>query len=250
MRLLIIRHGDPDYDLDSLTPPGRIEAALLASHLRDVPIDCAYVSPLGRAQATARPTLEAKGMGATTLDWLREFVPGERLMAQAAGAHVPINGADPDLCIWDRLPDDWTTNELFYGDHWYDEASMAAVDAKGAYEDVCAGLDELLASHGYARRGRVYAAERPNHDTIALFTHFGLSCVIVSHLIGISPVLLWHGLCAAPSSVTTLWTEERRRGTAWFRMAEYGGVEHLAKGGVAPSFAARFCECFDDDTRH
>ena len=31
MRLLFIRHGDPDYEHDTLTEKGRREAALLAS---------------------------------------------------------------------------------------------------------------------------------------------------------------------------------------------------------------------------
>ena len=30
MRILLIRHGDPDYDNDTLTEKGRREAALLA----------------------------------------------------------------------------------------------------------------------------------------------------------------------------------------------------------------------------
>ena len=38
MRLLIIRHGDPDYEKDSLTEKGWREAALLADSLL-------YVSP-------------------------------------------------------------------------------------------------------------------------------------------------------------------------------------------------------------
>ena len=46
MRLLIIRHADPDYLRDSLTTVGRTEAALLAGYLKDETIDYAYVSPL------------------------------------------------------------------------------------------------------------------------------------------------------------------------------------------------------------
>lgn len=33
MRLMIIRHGDPDYSIDSLTPKGWREAKLLADRL-------------------------------------------------------------------------------------------------------------------------------------------------------------------------------------------------------------------------
>ena len=48
----------------------------------------------------------------------------------------------------------------------------------------------------------------------------------------------------------TIVTEERRKGTAQFRCLGFGDVSHLYAGGEEPSFAARFCECYDDDTRH
>ena len=240
MKLLIIRHGDPDYVHDSLTSSGRTEAALLAGYLKDVPIDYAYVSPLGRAQETARPTLVAKDLTATTLDWLREFAPRVR---QSAAKLAPT-------CAWDWLPSEWTERDLFYTDHWYDDPAMVAAGVKREYEWVCAGFDELLAQHGYERTGRYYHVTRANHDTIALFCHYGLGCLLLSHLLSVSPKVLWHGLCAAPSSITTVCTEERRRGAASFRVLEYGATPHLALGHVEPSFAARFCECFGDLDRH
>lgn len=240
MKLLIIRHGEPDYLHDSLTPRGRIEAALVASYLKDVPIDHVYVSPLGRAQETVKPTLDAKDLTATTLDWMREFRPKVRHKA------TPLVPA----CAWDWLPEEWTEQDIFYTDRWYEHPAMAAVGVKDEYERVCAGFDELLASHGYRRKGRYYEVTQPNHDTIALFCHFGLGCVLLSRLMSVSPMILWHGLCAAPSSIITAYTEERRRGKASFRVASYGDVSHLALGHVSPSFSARFCECYDDKTRH
>lgn len=240
MKLLIIRHGEPDYAHDSLTQEGRVEAALLAAYLKDVPIDYAYVSPLGRAQLTAQPTLDAKGLTATTLDWLQEFRPKVRHKAS------PILSG----CAWDWWPEEWTENDIFYTNRWYEHPAMVAAGVKDEYEAVCTGFDELLAKHGYKRAGRHYEVTHANHDTLALFCHFGLGCLLVSHLIGVSPMVLWHGFCAAPSSIARVYTEERRRGTAAFRIAEYGGVEHLALAHKAPSFSARFCECFDDKDRH
>ena len=113
------------------------------------------------------------------------------------------------------------------------------------YEAVTAALDALLADHGYVRQGRLYRAERPNRDTLALICHFGLEGVLLSHLLNLSPMVLWHGTCAAPASVTTLYTEERRQGVAYFRMNGFGDVSHLWAAGRAPSFSARFCETFD-----
>lgn len=64
-------------------------------------------------------------------------------------------------------------------------------------------------------------------------------------------MVLWHGMCAAPSSVTTLVTEERRQGIASWRMSSFGDVSHLLCAGEQPSFAARFCECYANaDERH
>ena len=72
MEILLIRHGDPDYAHDSLTPRGVGEARQLAAALLRLPLDELYVSPLGRALETCAFTAEAKSMEPITLDWLRE----------------------------------------------------------------------------------------------------------------------------------------------------------------------------------
>ena len=73
MKLVFIRHGDPDYSIDSLTPRGWKEAEALAARVAQWEVDDFYVSPLGRAQDTAKVSLDAIGRTAETLDWLREF---------------------------------------------------------------------------------------------------------------------------------------------------------------------------------
>ena len=113
------------------------------------------------------------------------------------------------------------------------------------------GLDELLAHHGYQREKGYYRVTAANRDTIVLFCHFGVECVLLSRLLNISPMQLWHGACAAPSSVTTVVTEERRQGIASFRMISFGDTAHLYAAGQTPSFTARFCETFDcKEERH
>ena len=56
MKLLIVRHGDPDYDIDSLTEKGWKEVEYLSQKLSKLDVKAFYVSPLGRAKATAAPT--------------------------------------------------------------------------------------------------------------------------------------------------------------------------------------------------
>ena len=141
---------------------------------------------------------------------------------------------------------------VFYDrEKWWTAHEFSSVNLKNAVDEVWAGLDQLTANHGYVREGNIYRVAEPNDDTVVLFCHFGLECVLLSHLLGISPMPLWHGLCAAPSSVTTLVTEERRKGIACFRMSSFGDISHLYIDGREPSFSARFCETYDkSDQRH
>ena len=240
MKLLIIRHAEPDYKHDSLTDKGWSEAEYLAQLLCKQEITYIYASPYGRAQDTASLTLKQLNRTAVTLPWLREF-------------EAPIHR--PDALIkkvpWDWLPQDWTQDPRFYDkDHWAENERMAAGGVGEEYCRVTEGFDALLAQHGYRRADGYYRAERSNHDTIALFCHFGVGCVLLSRLWGVSPMVIWHGTCAQASSVTTLVTEERRKGIASFRMLAFGETTHLYVHDESPSFAARFCECYGDDTRH
>ena len=211
MRLLIVRHGDPDYEHDDLTEKGQREALLLRDRLVKEDITAFYQSPLGRAQATARPTLAATGHTAVTCDWLREF----------DGYAVDPKTGQPSLA-WDKLP------------------SFVAADP--AYYDPDKWIETPYYSSGTV-------AEK--YRAVALFCHFGVECVLLSHLLHISPVALWHGTVALPSSVTTLSTEEREQGIASLRMSGFGDLSHLYAGGEPASFQARFCEVYSNfEQRH
>ena len=201
MKLVIVRHGDPDYSIDSLTEKGWKEVEYLSERLAKLDVKEFYVSPLGRAGDTASLTLKKMNRTATECDWLQEF-------------NVLIDRpdiTDRKKILWDWLPQDWTQDERFYQyDHWF-----------------------------------------ANDDTLVFFCHFGLECVLLSHLMSVSPMVLWHGLCAAPSSVTTVNTEERREGIASFRVSAFGDISHLYVHDEPPAFAARFCEMYsNEDERH
>lgn len=241
MKILIIRHADPDYSIDSLTKKGWIEAECLSEKLVKLDITAFYTSTLGRAKDTASLTLKKlKREPDGVFEWLKEFPP--TIMRPDAGKSI----------AWDWLPADWTSVEEFYDKvKWSNTPVMKEGKVREEYDRVTKEFDLLLEKHGYIREGNYYRAEKPNCDTIAIFCHFGSGCVLLSHLLGVSPMVLWHGFCAAPSSVTTLTTEERREGIASFRMNSYGDVSHLYAMGEEPAFAARFCEMYTNtDERH
>lgn len=256
MKLLIIRHGDPNYNQDCLTPTGRQEAGLLAQWLENRDITALYASPLGRARQTAEITAAKKSMDVEILPWLREFPAKLRYwetdaLKEACPCPWATGLFDKERIVWDILPSYWTADpNYFHPENWRQTEICRRSDTVEVYDRITGEFDAFLADHGYLRQDRLYCAQRPNRDTLALFCHFGVECVLLSHLLGISPFLLWHGFMAAPSSVTTVNTEERREGTAVFRVSSFGATPHLALGGMEPGFPGRYCECFSDDTLH
>ena len=176
MKLMIVRHGDPDYEKDSLTERGWIEAKLLADRLSRLDVRAFYVSPRGRAQATAAVTLEKTGRTATTLPWLTEF---NRLKI----AHP--DRPDHLTQSWDWMPADWTSDPRFFEpDGWLEVPVFKEAGAKAFLDEVTTGLDALLKDFGYERDGYLYRAVSPNNDTIVLFCHFGVETVMLSCLSG------------------------------------------------------------------
>lgn len=242
MRILILRHADPDYEHDSLTEQGKREAELLASRLVKEPIDAAYVSPLGRAKLTASYTLAAKHMTAETCEWLREF--------RGRSNHKDSHGVTEHTICWDYMPAEWTADPAMMTAEWYkNAASCIGTNVEEEYHFVVDNLDRLLEEHGYKRDGMIYRAVRPNHDTIALFCHFGVEGILLSRLLNIPAPMIHMGMVGLPSSYTSVVTEEREDGIASFRMVTFGDVSHLTQAGLIPSFSARFAECFSDDDR-
>ena len=145
----------------------------------------------------------------------------------------------------------WTKiDDMYDYEKWKEQDFYVTSGLTAYYNEVVNSLDELLKEHGYVRNGRLYETKQGNHDTIAFFCHGGLEVVLLSHLCNISPIPLAHHFGALTSSVTTLYTEERRKGKAVFRCASFGDTGHLYAGGEPTSFAARFCEVYEDDTRH
>lgn len=238
MKIIFCRHAEPDYVHDSLTEKGRLEAELLARRMSKIQMDEIYVSPLGRAKLTAKYTLDKTDREAEVLPWLTEF----------RGKIITKKGISS---CWDRLPSYWTEIDDYYSaENWLKTKTMSTLNVKKEYKLVCKGIDDFLAEHGYVREGRHYKVTDSNHKTIVFFCHFAVECAILSRIFGISPMPLWHNFVALPSSVTTIVTEEREKGIAQFRCLGFGDVSHLYAADEEPSFAARFCECFEDDTRH
>lgn len=245
MRIIFIRHGDPNYENDALTEKGWREANLLAERVSKWKVKDFYCSPLGRAQETASCSLKKMDRTAITYDWLKEF-------------YYPVT--DPTTgrfgVPWDFMPSYWTKEPLFYDkDHWH-EASVfrSNPDIRPGYDTTCKGIDNILAVYGYKREGQIYRIPKIEDfhpgksccdETIVIFCHLGITFVMMSHLLGIAPTLLWQNFYIAPTSVSILSSEERIPGEAYFRVQVVGDTTHLHIGNEPVSQAGYFAEPFD-----
>lgn len=227
MRILIIRHCDPDYSIDSLTEKGWREAELLSRRLKDEHIDKIYCSPLGRAKDTASPTLEKTGMDYEILEWLREF---------PVSVKVPYTEPGVDICPWDLYPQYWTHEEQLYDNSGWREHYMYAdgkVDAR--YKFITDGWNALLESFGYRREGQIYRFDdnTKRDATVALFCHLGLGLALLSQITRVSLPLMWHTFFLPTSSVTTVLMEQHRSyiNESHARILQVGDTSHLYCAG-------------------
>ncbi|MDD4851235.1 MAG: histidine phosphatase family protein [Gemmiger sp.] len=235
MKLIFVRHGDPDYTHDSLTAAGRAEAAALNQRLRSwqaagMAWD-SFVSPLGRAQLTARLALEGTGNTPVTLPWLEEF--RGRL-------------ANGDIC-WDLPPKRYAEDKaLFCGEDWMQAPIYQGTNVGAIHAETRAGLDELLAGYGYQREGRLYrvAATAATERIVVLFCHMAITLDSVACLLSLPAPVLWQQVLLPPASLTILGTEEHQPGYAQWRVQCMGDVRHLSAAGVPVSSSGSFTPIF------
>ena len=177
MRIVFVRHGEPDYARDCLTELGRIQAEKAAQRLLGEGIGEIYASPLGRARETAQAAAEVLGLPVKTLDFMEEVrwgsADGEELYAGghpwAIADEMARQGMELNRADWRDAP--WfRTNRV-----------VECVDR------VERGIDEWLAGFGYLREGSHYryAEEETQHKTVALFSHGGSSCAAMGHILGL-----------------------------------------------------------------
>lgn len=179
MILYYVRHGDPIYSPDSLTPLGERQAEAIAKRLSVYGLDKIYCSPLIRAQQTARPTCEMLKMEAETVDFLSEAHAAECTQREPRYSWL----------FYDPLvrPLFATAEMRELGFKWYEHPEIKEYDfGKGIntiYDD-CDGFMRTLGYEHIRYSGR-YNVIRQSNERIALFAHQGFGLAFLSCLLDI-----------------------------------------------------------------
>ena len=182
MRIILIRHGDPNYEKDCLTELGHKQAAVAAKRLMIEGIDEIYCSPLGRARQTAAYFSELSGLPVHILDFMQEIRFGcegalyDNKWNPWLGVDALVHeGQDLQTTAWREYP-------VF-------KDNFATIDADKIGEET----DKWLAGLGYVREGLYYRCKKTpdsaesvagaKEKTVIIFCHGGASAAFLARVL-------------------------------------------------------------------
>ena len=209
MKLILIRHGDPDYANDCLTPLGLEQAHRLEQAFAGISLDSLYTSPMGRARITADHVGRGVGMTPEVLTWLHEL-NGNYQDALWAWNH---HGVDLFADAHALSPDNWA-EQVVYGDHMIPVAAT-----------FYAAFDRFMLERGYARAGERYRVQAGNDNVVVFACHAGVIQTLLAHLLNLPLPICYSQFAIDPSSRTTLVMEEKD-GFGVFRMTSLNDMSH------------------------
>lgn len=232
MLLFYVRHGDPCYNPDSLTPLGMRQAESVSKRLALFGIDKVFASTSTRAVQTARPTCELLNLPLTEIESFNEDLADQ----ESKKIYEKPNGGT--LRLWP-----WTHPEyrrIFLskevrnlGDHWYENPKISCF--REGYDRIAEATDSWLASLGYhhdVESGTYHVTSKHPNERIALFAHEGIGKFMLSHILDIPFPLYAVNFDMTPSGVTVIELRTWKEGTTTARMLTLSNDSHLYRDGL------------------
>ena len=173
MRIIFVRHGEPDYQHDCLTETGKKQAEAASKRLAREGIDEIYASPMGRAAETAAYTAKLLNLPVHTLPYMHEISWG--------GPDIPQEGHPWTLSDWMISQEDFD----FYGKDWRQHPYFKNNIAVQYLDEISVQFDALLQNQGYRHEGTRYYCETDQQKTIAVFSHGGSGGCVLAHLLAL-----------------------------------------------------------------
>ena len=234
MILFYVRHGDPIYSPDQLTPLGHRQAESVAKRLALFGVDEIYSSTSTRAMQTAQPTCELLGKEPILLDWMHES-KAFREMA------LPIDEKSKTWCwanpIYSQILASREVRSM--GDNWHEHPALAEFNLGAACKRIGDHLDEWLASLGleHDREKGMYKVTKDVKDKrVALFAHEGAGKMFMSELLDIPfPYYSTHFEMKHTGMTAILFDEGRNwsfDGYARARVLTLSNDSHLYRDGL------------------
>ena len=228
MLLFYIRHGDPVYDPDQLTPLGKRQAEALSRRLALYGLDRIFVSSSTRARQTADPTAELTKLEPVVCEWMQE-----------SHAYADLSDRDEKgRRRWlEALP---RYRELFNsadirarGMAWTEAPVFAGTRIPGGIARIRDEADAFLSGLGYVhdRENCRFNVAEPSDARVAVFAHEGFGKAFLSSILDIPyPLFVLHfGMNHSSMSVIEFRNEN---GICYPELLQLSNDGHLYREGL------------------
>ena len=223
MRLIMVRHGEPNYEKDCLTETGRQQAAAAAERLTREGITAVYASPMGRARETASFTAERLHLPVQVLDYMHEISWG--------GPNIPEHGHPWTLS--DRMISE--ENYDFRMEAWREHPYFKGNAAVQYLDMIAEKIDAFLETLGYRHEGVRFLCGENTDRTVALFSHGGSGACVLSHLLAIPFPYVCTMLPYDFTSIIILEFPNRPGEYVHPRLELFNDIAHISRPGSGPA---------------
>ena len=237
-----IRHGDPTYDPDCLTPLGRRQAEAVGRRFAIYGVDKIYSSPSTRAMQTAQPTCELLKKEMTVLDWCDEatawneltleYAPGKKTWCFQHEATTKLF-ATAEIRA---LGKNFYKHPVFSQNECYSITKFE--QGLGRIQREADSFFEALGyRHDMEQSG--YIAENPTDERIALFAHQGFGLAFLSFVMDIP----YNDFCTrfdlGHTGVTVIEFSAKKGEICVPRILQLSNDSHIYKEGLGTRYQNR-----------
>ena len=235
MLLYYVRHGDPIYDPDSLTPLGQEQAKALAKRLIVHGVDKVYSSPSNRARMTAQPLCDLLKKEINICPWADEALAAQDFMIIREDTGYNWSFFDPELVALFNSP------EVFaLGKKWYEHPAFDKYNFAKGVKRVNEAVDNFFLELGFRhdRENNRYEVVTPNHSRVALFAHQGFGLAFLSWLLDIPYPLFCTHFDMSHSGMTVI-EFATQNGYAIPKVLTLANDSHLYREGLPTNYQNR-----------
>ena len=232
MLLYYIRHGDPIYNPDSLTPLGQEQAKALAKRLIVHGVDRVYSSPSNRAVQTAKPFCDLMNKEITLCDWADEGLAARDFMAPHEKYGATWCFYDPEIIRNFNSP---TVRAL--DKRWYEHPDFTQYRFAEGVRRVDEAVDAFFLELGFRhdRENARYEMVKPNHDRVALFAHQGFGMCFFSSMLDIPYPMFCTHFDFGHSSMSVIHFTEHG-GYVYPKVLQLSSDSHLYREGILTGY--------------
>ena len=237
MLLFYVRHGDPIYSPNSLTPFGHRQAEAVGKMLAQYRINEIYSSTSERAKLTATPLCEMVKKEMTLLDFANEdYVWHDLSVYSDSIGHDTWLFQDPKMKELFHTPEIRALGHSWYEHPAFLDEKFKDKDYKSGIERVRVESDKFLQTLGYQRvADGKYKVISHSDKRVALFAHQGFGIAFLSCILGIPYPMFSSHFDIFTSSVTVI-EFAVTNGYAYPKILEFSSTAQMYKEGLPTAY--------------